>query len=115
MILTREGIFGAKDLPLVEVEVPEWEGSVFVRSMNAEERGDLEKRFQGREAQDDPCDFRATILALTVTDAEGGLLFTLDDIAALKKKGAKPVENIFEVSCRINGFTKKDVADIEKN
>lgn len=115
MILTREQILQSDDLQPSEVEVKEWGGSVFVRAMNAEERSDIEKRFKGRDPTMDLADFRTTLVALTTVDEKGELLFTLDDIALLKKKHSNAIETIFEMASAKNGFTKKDVEELEKN
>lgn len=115
MILTREQILQSDDLQPSEVEVKEWGGSVFVRAMDAEERSDIEKRFKGRDPTMDLADFRTTLVALTTANEKGELLFTLDDIALLKKKHSNAIETIFETASAKNGFTKKDVEELEKN
>ena len=49
--LSRTDILGAKDLGLTPVEVPEWGGTVYVRSMTARERitweGMIREQFVG--------------------------------------------------------------------
>lgn len=115
----RAEFLAADDLPLTKVELPAElygdQAAVYVRSLTGKDRAQLEKRFAKRDPQDAPGEFRATVLILTVTNADGSAMFTEDDRKALMLKNAGVLERIFTVACKVNGFTGKDVEELEKN
>lgn len=113
--LTREVILKVSDLPQEKLAIPEWGGHVFVRTLSGHERGELEKRFTADSARKEPAGFRATLLCLTLVDGEGKTLFGLGDVEVLGKKSALVIERLFDVASRLNGFTKRDVEELEKN
>ena len=47
--LTADQILAADDLGLLEIAVPEWGGSVFVRVMSVGERDSYEKLWMGKK------------------------------------------------------------------
>jgi hypothetical protein len=117
--LSKAAFFEADDLPLESVELPSdlygEDVCLRVRTMTGHERSDLEKRFVGREAADEPGDFRATLLLLCVVDEAGEPFFEPTDREALMGKNAGTLETIFEKACELNGFRDKDVEAMAKN
>jgi hypothetical protein len=111
-MLTRDQILSLKaSLPTEEVQVPEWGGSVFVRTLTAAERDRFETLFtRGKQAN-----FRALIVAFTACDADGKSLFAEEDAAAIGAMPVKPVQRIFDVAMRLNAITDADVDELEKN
>lgn len=115
-MLTREAILKASDATMKEIQVPEWGGSVFVRSMSAYERDAFEaEQFRLNEAGRRAENARARMAAACVCDAEGGALFTAEDVEELGKKSAKALSRIFDAALALNGFTADDVEELEKN
>ena len=113
-ILTRDAIRQCQDLKTEEVFIPEWGGSVFVRSMTALERDKLEtETVKGRKVN--IVGLRARVAILTVVDREGHQLFTDDDYVWLKQKNAAALNRIFEVASRLSGITEGDIDEMEKN
>lgn len=124
--LSKEDIQNCVDIVKEEVQVPEWGGSVFVRTMMADERDEWEYEtfVKGNEsnlkskgklaesASNAMKKIRASLVVLTAVDSEGNRLFTRDDIDWLGKKNAKAVDRVYEVAQRINGMRKEDL-DIE--
>jgi hypothetical protein len=110
--LTRAQILNAYDLPLKEVQVPEWDGKVFVRMMTAGERDAFEAAQQGGNPHRD---LRARLAVATVCDDGGQPLFTADDVAALSGKSARALDRIFAAAAKHNGITAADVEDLRKN
>jgi hypothetical protein len=96
-LLTREQILGAADLKKERVEVPEWGGEVYVRTMTGAEREAFEVRAVDTKAKVIP-----TLLALTLCDAEGSLIFTPDDIDAINGKSVAALMRLQAVAVRIN-------------
>ncbi len=132
-MLTKDQILSASDLPTEEVQVPEWGGSVFVRTMNGTERDAFEQDIIAARARDaeqneasdgvpnaaksnsELVNIRARLAVKTVVDAQGNRLFTDNDAAALGKKSGKALDRIFDVAQRLSGIGEKDVKELEGN
>lgn len=117
-ILTREAILKAQDLRRELVEVPEWNGAVCVRSMTGTERDRFEASMldlKGMDASMRFENFRARLVAMTVIDDDGKLLFSESDVEALSGKNAAALQRVFAVSQRLSGLNKQDVEELTKN
>ena len=86
MELTKEAISSADDLTIREVKVPEWGGSVYVRMMSGDERDAYELSAQGGQQKH----VRARLVAMTLCDSSGKLLFGLDELEKIGAKQARP-------------------------
>ena len=100
-LLTKAQILQADDLPTEDVQVPEWGGTVRVRTMTGKERDEFESSIvqlkqQGRKTttERDLSNARAKLLSRTIVDAQGKLLFTMKDIEALGAKSARALDSI---------------------
>lgn len=133
-ILTASDILTAADMPPPErVEVPEWGGAVFVRTLTAGERDRVEKAMldarppepkskgKDKDKADEPRpapippNFRGLLVSLTACDEQGTRLFTDADVEKLSKKSAAAMSRVFDVAMRLSGFTDADVEDLQKN
>lgn len=115
MGLTREQILNSADSRIEQVDVPEWGGTCFIKVMSGVEREEMEalsfedgKPVSGRR-------FASILLAKTVCDESGELLFGADDIAALGKKNALVVERVAKEASLLNGLGKAAKEELEKN
>ena len=113
MALTKEQILAADDLALHEVEVPEWGGTVLVRTMTGLERDKFETDQYVRDVGTD--DVRARLCAICICDESRNRLFSDDEVEALGAKSAKALERVFEVVKTINGFSAGDIDELEGN
>lgn len=109
--LNRDSILGLDDLPVVEVVVPEWGGSVWVRGMTGTERDAFEEKGIGAPLKD----MRARVAIATVCDHDGNLLFTDQDLPALMRKSGKALDRILIAAAPLSGLSKEDIADLKKN
>jgi len=109
--LTRDAILDANDLPVVRVPIPEWGGTVFIRTMTGGERDQFEAEWKKNPTDD----IRARLAVATLCDAEGTLLFTPADVPLLSKKSSKALDRIFAASTAHSGLTDKDVEELRKN
>lgn len=117
-ILSREDILAVKDIKLEEVNIPEWGGSVMVKSLSAAERDEFEESIileRGENQKVNLQNFRAKLVALCIVDAEGKRLFTLDDIQVLGAKSSAALDRIYGVAERLGRFKQKDVDELTKN
>ena len=117
MLLTKDQILEAQDLPFEDVEVKEWGGIVRVYTMTAGERDSYESTIydtDGETVKVNRDDFRAKMLAHCLKDEKGVRLFTGAEIKKLSGKSAKPVQRLFEVAQNLNGISKGAQEDIKK-
>ncbi len=117
--LTKEDILNANDLKVEEVKVPEWGGSVLVRTLTGAERDDFEisvyREDRGTDNQENFRNFRSKLTALTVVDSEGKRLFTSEDVALLGRKNASALDRVFAMAQKLAGLRPRDVEELTKN
>lgn len=119
-LLGREAIAAAVDAAYEEVEVPEWGGSVRVKSLNATERDAFEASLvstEGKKNRANLVNIRAKLVAACLVDALGGRVY-LDASAGandLGQRNGAVIDRIFTVCQRLSGMSQKDVEDLEKN
>lgn len=117
-MLSAADILKAEDLPVQCVAVPEWGGDVYVATLRADERDELEESWLKIRNADSNEGFRAYCVAFCLCEADGKRLFNdgvLEAARALGKRSAKPVSRLFDVACKLNGLTGNDVKELEKN
>jgi len=107
-LLTREQIKGVNDTTLTEVEVPEWGGSVFVRSLSGGDVAKLRDRF-AKTKEDDKF---ALMLVACVCSEDGAQLFDESDIGWLREKNMRVLLSLVNECNAANGF---DDDETEKN
>jgi len=112
--LTRDDILNADDIKTEKVEVPEWGGDVFIRTMSAKEGDDFgASLIEGKKTN--LSNVRAKFCALVIVDDKGKTLFSEKDVRALGKKSSRALERIFTAAQKLNGMTPEDVEDMVKN
>jgi hypothetical protein len=117
-ILSREQILQAKDLVTEVVEVPEWSGSVLVKSLTGAERDQYEAAIveqKGRDTKVNMRNARARLVALSVVDEEGKRLFSPNDVSLLGAKSAAALQRVFNVSMRLSGISAEDVRELTED
>ena len=114
-MLTRDDILRANDLPREEVPVPEWGGSVLVRTISGTERDAFEEAIMGRGRKIDPTNIRAKLCALCICDTENKRLFSDGDVAALGAKSASALDRVFETASKLNRIGAREVETLAKN
>ncbi|GAC1475640.1 MAG: hypothetical protein NVSMB9_28520 [Isosphaeraceae bacterium] len=109
-MLSKAQILAADDLRRDVVEVPMWGGSVHVRTLRLSERLALEKALA-----DAPVNALAILVAASVCDDQGVLLFSPDDIPALEAKSVEALSILAPAITRLNKITTSDVEELAKN
>jgi hypothetical protein len=118
MALTKAQILAADDLPRKQVDVPEWGGSVFVRTMSGTERDAWEMSLvEFREGQriEHLENVRAKLVAFTAIDESGARLFTDSDVLALGRKSAKALDRVYEAAQELNRLDRRSIEGDLKN
>lgn len=117
MALTREQILNMKDLPIEEVQVPEWGDSVFVRGMTGAERDAFELSLvdQKQGGKVNLENIRTKLCARVICDKEGNRIFSDKDIQALAGKSGAALSRVFDVAMRLSGMTNGEVQKISED
>ncbi len=115
-MLSKDEILKADDLVKELVDVPEWSGSVYVRTMSGAEREkfeDTSKRFKGKTLSS--LEYLVSLLVSCLCDDKGKLLFTEADIKPLTGKNTTIIMRLYDVALRMNGLRADDVKELAKN
>jgi hypothetical protein len=123
VVLTKADILAASDLERELVEVPEWDGAVYVQAMTGLERDGfeasiIEVRQNGKGVTTTKNIFenmRAKMCARCLVDAEGVRLFTDAEVDALGAKSAAALDRVFAVAQRLNGMGRADMEELAGN
>lgn len=119
--LDRNFILNNKGYDLVEMEIPEWGGIIYLKPLSAKEVTSYQTEIMGiRDADgivsgDSTLEMITRLLTLTICDESGNTLFTKDDVAALNEKRFQTLIKIFRKAQEINGLDDDAEALAEKN
>ena len=111
-LLTKQAIVEARDVPFEDVEVPEWGGTVRIRTMDgtARDRYDMEllsrikKGKDGKVEKSSMVGLPRLLLVHCLVDEQGELLFSVSEIEELTKKSGAVIEKLFKVAGKLNGL-----------
>lgn len=118
MSLTAEQILAADDRPIEELEVPEWGGSVFIRTMSGDERDSFEADMVQNRSGDPSRDirgFRAKLAAHVLCDESGSRLFTDAQIKELGAKSAAALDRVMMKAQSVNRMSNEDIEELAGN
>ena len=118
MALSKEQILAVKDIKIEEFFVPEWDGSIYIKTMTAEERDKFEEAVFNKDngkRKTDVSGLRAKLCAFVICDAEGQRLFTENEVETLSKKSAAALTRIFEKAQELSATREDDLEEMTKN
>lgn len=121
-VLDRQQIDDVSDRVIVPVDVPEWGGRVFVRSLSGRERDrfddlNLVEVSEGK-LEFNSEDYRARLAAMSICNEGGTLLYDVAnerDIKILADKNGCALERICEKAKEISGLDRKSRESDRKN
>jgi hypothetical protein len=111
MFLNRDLILTQTDLPHRDLLVPEWGGTVRVRTMSGAQRD----RFEADHLREPNSNLRARLAAATICDERGEPIFTPADAEALGRTSAAALDRVFAAALELNKLRKEDVDALEGN
>ena len=114
-LLNREQILEARETLTEIVTVEGWGGDVIVSTMSGFARDKFEATIVGKSGGVNTTNMRAKVVAASVVDESGKLLFSEKDIVKLGKKSAKDLDKVYAVATRLSGISDSDVEDLAKN
>jgi len=117
MDLTRDSILSADDLPMEKINVPEWGGSVYIRTMTGTERDSYEAQMYLDKKSSNGVDLslvnlRAKLVARTACNKDRKRLFEDSDIAALGEKSCAALDRCYEKAEKLNKFSQEDIDNL---
>lgn len=116
--LSRDAILEAEDVTYDTVPCPEWGGDVRLKSIRGAQRDAYENAVLTSNGSDSKVNLRnarAKLIVLCAVDEDGRPLFSADDVAALGRKNAKPIDRLFTACLKITGMGKGDVDKLTEN
>lgn len=117
--LTKDEIFAAQDLPVEDVDCPEWGGVLRVRGLNGAQRdaweASIQKKLPSGEVVPDFNDIRAKFVSRVVVDENNIRMFTDAEVKKLTEKSAIPLDRICDVGKRISGMSDDAITVAEGN
>lgn len=113
--LSRDQILGADDRKTDEVEVPEWGGSVRIRSMSGAELQEYVRAVAETKDEVDNVDDVLLLVHFSIVDDSGNRLFPAkDDVKLLAEKNIHVLNKIAQACMGVNGLDQKEVvADLK--
>lgn len=117
-LLSKAEILKADDLPTEDIEVPEWGGTVRLKTMTGEQRDEFEasqvKINKKGQPEQNMANLRARLVALVIVDEDGKSLFSTYDIADLGRKSSRALDRVYEKAMEMNGFSGEDVEKLKE-
>ena len=114
-MLTKDQILNAKDLKTKVIKVPEWGGDVTIAIMPGFARDRFESSLVGANGGTNMQNIRAKLVAASIVDEKGNLMFSDNDIISLGKKSSTALDRVFSVAQKFNKISDNDVDDLAKN
>ncbi|MFA5160919.1 MAG: hypothetical protein WC421_01625 [Elusimicrobiales bacterium] len=118
MLLNKDQIKTVPDIETLDVEVPEWGGTVRLKSLTGAERDRFEAgvvQGQGKSATVNMQNLRAKLVAQSVIGEDGKPLFTEADANWLGEKSAKALNRLFNAAQQLSGLSESDVKELAGN
>ena len=108
--LSADAILAFDDVQVRDVPVPEWGGTVRVRSLSGKERDAFEaslREQRGKETVTNTENVRAKLVARSLIDPETGeRMFTDQQINALGGKNAAVLDRLYDVAAELSGMSE---------
>lgn len=110
-VLDKAAIMAASDVKLEKINVPEWGGDVYLKTLSGTERDAFEDAY----STDRMKNFRPRFLVLTLCDKDGNRLFTDEEVQTLGKKSSAVIAKLFDKAWALNAFRTEDVDAMGKD
>lgn len=114
-LLSKQDILKNADSKTIDMDVPEWGGSVRITTMSGFARDRFESSVIGKNGGVNHVNIRAKLVAACLVDDKGELMFKEKDIDALGRKSCKALDRIFEEAQKLNGIGDTEIEDLAKN
>lgn len=106
--LTADDILGKDDRDYVEVECPEWGGTVRVRSLTGAEAVVFANSLKSEKGR---AQAMIRIIAMCACDENGKRIFTPEQVEMLASRNLRACMRVKDAAMRHNGYTTEGEAD----
>lgn len=114
-MLSKDEILNANDKKTMVVDVPEWGGQVTIAIMSGFARDQFESQLVGANGGTNMQNVRAKLVAASIVDEKGELMFNSQDVVKLGKKSGAALDRIFSAAQKFNKITDDEVEQLAKN
>jgi hypothetical protein len=114
----RDQIVAAADCVREAVEVPEWNCTVYVRSIIAQDLDSWQAEtyvYKEGDVATNLANIRGRLLVRCLVDEAGQRIFADNEAALLGAKSTQVIDRLYKVAQRLNAVTSKDVEELAKN
>jgi len=118
----KDRIFGSDDLLKKKITIPEWGVDVYMHTMSARERDEMESIYLqlnnmiNKKQDTSQMNIRANLIVRCAHDEKGEKIFnTNGDIKKLGDKSAAILDRLCDVAEELNAISEKDIEEMEKN
>lgn len=119
MLLGREQILAADDLPVEDVPVPEWGGEVRLRGLTGAEldeyQASLVVQTSNGQQKTNLRNATAKLVSRCAVNEDGSPLFEPKDLLKLSSKSAVALQRLANVAQRLNGLTDDDLKELTED
>jgi hypothetical protein len=113
-MLSREEIL-ATTLKVVEVEVPEWGGTVRLQELTADDAISLQEEMKGIQDTGTTGGVRELAIVLCAVGEDGERLFTVDDMPELRKKSNEAINRLGAAAWDLVGLGDTAIEEAAEN
>lgn len=113
-ILDLDAIRAADDRPIVEVDVPEWGGTVLIRPLSLDAFLRLREASTGPGGETDERRLTAELLAAALVGEDGEPLCTVEQAAELSSKSATALGRVMQAIADASGATQEALIDAQR-
>lgn len=114
-LLSKKDILESNDAITKTITVKEWGGDVIIATMSGFARDRFEASILGKNGGMNMTNIRAKLVAASLVDEKGNMLFTEEDIIKLGKKSCTALDKIFEEAQKLNNLGEKELETLAKN
>lgn len=113
--MTRDQLLALRPAPPEAVALPNGQGTAYVRAMNGAQRDAYEADHAARPEGQQMQNFRARLLAYTLCDESGCLIFTPADVEQIGQMDGTITTALFAAAARLNGLDRAAAEAAQKN
>lgn len=120
-VLDRSAILkaaGGFKLKTIDVHIAELGGTVRLQELTGAEMSEWQSTVALQKLENRKIKLKnrdAQLICLCVIDESGQKVFGIDDAPALGEWGASVVKHLFDECAKLNGLTKEEADELEKN
>jgi len=117
-LLDKQQIIDVDDVVYEDIEVEEWGGSVRVRVLTGTERDKWEQECINRTGPNNKVrigQLKVGLLAATLINEEGELLFSQKELTVLNSKSSAVIQRLFKQVQRVSAIGDEAVDELAKN